>query len=105
MYGGGGGESGHSLREILLYVVIESRTIPSNSLITDKRRSFILLDTVFTEIQPHRECDWPSDTSMTLFFVESNCPRPTLTKVDIILVGARRKVTSSAIPRTQDNDS
>lgn len=53
--GGGGGTLGPLFHEYLLTTVFESSDRCSNALATDKLRTFMSLDTVFTQIEAHRE--------------------------------------------------
>lgn len=68
--------------EVPLKIVVESRNGYSNALVTDKHRSLIPLDTVFTQLQAHREGVGLSDTPLSPFFREispsSPFPRPSL---------------------------
>lgn len=70
------GDLGHFFNTIPLQIVVESSNDCPNVLLTDKRRSSMLHDPVFTQMPAHREYVNPSDIPMSPFIRDIDPPSP-----------------------------
>lgn len=64
-YEGGGGVFFH---EIMFEIVVDSSNGCQNALAFDRKRSFTLLGTAFTQTEAHRKCVRSSETFVIPFF-------------------------------------